>query len=131
MGAWGHGPFENDDAGDWIAELEESEDFSVVQAALEAVVRPGTYLEAPECSTAIAAAEVVAASLGRPVTGLPEEAGAWIAARGAAPPRIVGLAKQALAAIRSESELRDLWEEGDGFDEWVKSMSDLEARIAG
>lgn len=30
MGAWGHGPFDNDDAGDWVWELEESEDFSVV-----------------------------------------------------------------------------------------------------
>ena len=130
MGAWGHGPFENDDAGDWICELEDSNDFSVVEAALEAVARPGTdTLEAPDCSTAVAAAEVVAASLGHPVAGLPEEAVAWVAGRKAAPPRIVGLAKKALAAIKSKSELRDLWEESDGFDEWSKSVSDLEARL--
>ena len=132
MGAWGHGPFENDDAGDWVWELEESEDFSVVQAALETVTRPGIdYIEAPDCSVAVAAAEVVAASLGRPAPSLPEEATAWVADRGAPPKQLVALAKQALAAIKSKSELRDLWEESESFDEWVQSVAGLEARLAG
>ena len=30
MGAWGHDNFENDDASDWLYELAESEDLSVV-----------------------------------------------------------------------------------------------------
>jgi hypothetical protein len=132
MGAWGHGPFENDDAGDWVLELEESEDFSVVQAALESVTRQGgAEIEAPDCSIAVAAAEVVAASLGRPVAGLPDEAATWVAGRGAAPKTVVALAKQALMAVKSKSELRDLWEESDCFGEWVKSLVSLEARLAG
>jgi hypothetical protein len=131
MGAWGHGPFENDDAGDWVWELEQSEDFSVVQAALEAATRPGVdYLEAPDCSIAVAAAEVVAATLGQPVAGLPAEVVAWVAARGAASPKIVGSARKAIAAIAAKSELRDLWEESDAFDAWSRSVQDLAARLA-
>jgi hypothetical protein len=30
MGAWGHDSFDNDDAGDWVYELEESSDMSVI-----------------------------------------------------------------------------------------------------
>lgn len=132
MGTWGHGPFDNDDAGDWVWELEESQDFSAVQAALEAVTRPGIgYIEAPDCSTAVAAAEVVAASLGRPTPSLPKEATAWVASRGSPPKQVVALAKQALAAIKSKSELRDLWEESESFNEWVQSLAGLEARLAG
>ena len=131
MGAWGHGPFENDDAGDWVWELAESEDFSLVQAALETVTRPGNdFLEAPDCSIAVAAAAVVAASLGRPDPSLPEEASAWVAEHGAPPKPLVALAKKALAAIKSKSELRDLWEETETFDDWVRSLVVIEGRLA-
>lgn len=132
MGAWGHGPFENDDASDWVWELEESKDFSAVQLALETVTRPGIdYIEAPDCSIAIAAAEVIAASQGRSAPNLLEEASVWVADRGAPPKQLVALARQALAAIKSRSELRDLWEESESFDEWVQSLAGIEARLAG
>ena len=60
MGAWGAGPFENDDAMDWAIDLEESGDVGFVVEALRAAESDG-YLDAPEGSVTIAAAEVVAA----------------------------------------------------------------------
>ena len=66
MGAWGVGPFENDDASDWVYQLEGAEDLELVRGTLEAAANPQGYLEAPTCSEALAAAEVVAALSGRP-----------------------------------------------------------------
>ena len=63
MGAWGSGHFENDDAMDWVWELEADRDGSVVRAALGAVAEladlPSTWRHLPP-SSAIAAAAVVA-----------------------------------------------------------------------
>lgn len=43
MGAWGYGSFENDDALDWLAELE---DVSQLEEALDAVItNGGEYIE--------------------------------------------------------------------------------------
>jgi len=59
MGAWGHGNFVNDDALDSVIDLEKSTDTSLVVKALDDVIeRAGDYPEAPECSVALAAAEV-------------------------------------------------------------------------
>lgn len=131
MGAWGLGPFDNDDAGDWAWGLEESDGFSAVQDALQAVVGGDDYLEAPTCSEAVAAAETVAACLGRPVDGLPDEVRTWVGEHPVVPRDIIDLARRAVTAIEARSELRELWEETEHFDDWRKSMSDLAARLRG
>jgi hypothetical protein len=64
MGATGAGPFENDDALDFLDELEDSEHDvrrKRVESALDRVVRASGYIEAPTMSQAVAAAVVVAA----------------------------------------------------------------------
>ena len=66
MGAWGIGTFENDDAGDWVDRLEESEGLTLLTETLAPAADPSGYLEAPTCTEALAAAEVVAALAGRP-----------------------------------------------------------------
>jgi len=128
MGAWGARSFENDDALDWVWELEDSSDDSVVRAALVAVHGDGD-VEAPEAACACAAAEVVAASAGRPATWLPNEVTAWVAAHGAA---VVGLREEARAAVQriaAGSELQQLWAEA-GAAEWDAGVADLLGRLA-
>lgn len=71
MGAWGSGSFDNDDALDWVNDLEGSKGTAVIEFALQAVLDESDYLEAPECSAALCAAEVVAALKGAPGQGLP------------------------------------------------------------
>ena len=63
MGAWGTGPFDDDNASDWVWELQEADDWRVVEQALRgaADVDATTYLEAPDGQIAWAAAAVVAA----------------------------------------------------------------------
>lgn len=133
MGAWDIGPFDNDDACDWLYDLERSEDVSLLSNTLEGVTEIGEeYLEAPECCTAIAAAEILAAMRGKPAGTLPENAREWIKKNQA---REVGellpLALSALARIRSNSELKELWEESDEAERWVQTVDDLTARLKG
>lgn len=69
MRAWSHESFGNDDAGDWIAQLEERNDLALVESTLDAVLAMGDdYLKAPEACEAIAAAEVVAQRPAAPST---------------------------------------------------------------
>jgi hypothetical protein len=56
MGTWSVEPFGNDDAVDWADELKESNDPSLVQEAIDAVLAVGDeYLEAPDAAVAVAA----------------------------------------------------------------------------
>ena len=133
MGAWGLGAFENDDALDWVAELEEDESGDAVRRALDAAADAGGYLEAPEGAEALAAAEVVAAAAGRPGEGLPEEVEAWVAAHGGA---VAGEAERARRAVdrvaAADSELRELWEEAEGSaGPWHELLADLRRRLGG
>ena len=52
MGAWGVGHFDNDDAGDWVWELEDTGTASPVTAAFAAVEAEANYLEAPDACIA-------------------------------------------------------------------------------
>jgi hypothetical protein len=130
MGAWSHEPFGNDDAGDWIYELEDSTDFSVIERTLAAVVtQAADYLEAPECTSALAAAEIVAALIGHPVATLPESAAAWVRGKAKPDDALIAQAKSAVTAILGASELQELWEESDHYAKWQEVTKDLLARL--
>jgi hypothetical protein len=133
MGAWGAGSFENDGALDLIAELADGADLTPVTSALAAVndLGPADYLEAPESEAAVAAAEVVAAIRGARGPALPDEVDEWLESHPS-----IGLtadledaAQRALARVRENSELRELWAEGDGLDTWLRSLDDLARRL--
>lgn len=129
MGAWGVTVFENDDASDWLANLEKSEGHSLIYDALRAVVN-AEYAEAPDCEAALAAAEIVAALRGLPHKSLPEEATAWVEEdHSLPPPDLLTLARQAVVRVRSESELKDLWAESEELEDWLKGLAELERRL--
>ena len=132
-GAWDIGPFDNDDALDWVWELSESEDLSVVNQALQNVIDTSGYLEAPTASMAIAAAEVVAALKGQPRAQLPEDVVEWVKMHGfEVDADLAASARQAIAHIRDEdsSELAQLWSDSaDAAKEWRSELTDLEQRL--
>lgn len=107
MGAWGSGPFDNDDACDWSYQLLDGGGVEVIASAL--VVSAGT--EAPEAAEAVAAIALVVASRGSSVD-LGEDVADWLAT--ADRPAVAALAPRAVAAIDSlltDSELAELWQE--------------------
>ena len=127
MGAWGLGSFENDTALDWAGDLMETRGLSVLKKALD--IAPGQSLDADEGSEAIAAAEIVAALIGRGRGELPEGVAEWMATLAPAEAQALrGHALQALDAVLSEeSELRELWAETEDFEAWKGDVEALKA----
>ncbi len=131
-GAWGIGAFENDDAMDWMSELERSATADFLGAALRSIDAKSKYVEAPECSNAMAAAEVIAAARGRPSKGLPAEAAEWLKrVRPAVGSDLVSQAHAAVSFCRDNpnSELRQLWAESKDFQAWLAGMANLLSRL--
>jgi hypothetical protein len=127
MGAWGFQAFENDDALDWLEELEAG-GAEAVRQSLNAVA--DGYIEVPDGTVAVAAAEITAAAQGSPHGDLPEDVVTWVAAHGAE--LTAGDAQLALEAVErvagEESELAELWDEADEL-EWKESLDNLSERL--
>jgi hypothetical protein len=131
MGAWGHGNWENDDASDWAIQLEESNDTALLKQTLSKVMSNSGYLEAPDCCEALASAEVVAALKGAFGKDLPEKLKKWASQHSAEfTPELSALALQAVGKIKSDSELKELWEESGPAPEWFAVLENLEKRLA-
>jgi len=130
VGAWGLGPFENDDALDFVSQLE-SAGVPALRAALEEVTSldPGVYLEAPQASSAIAAAEVIVALKGGPALGLPPELVDWLRTVPPQDESLGPLAMQAVDRIGANSELKEFWAESPQASDWQAYMADLQQRL--
>ena len=133
MGAWGFGSFDNDDAADFLADATETGDLSLIREVLDNVLTSTEYVEAPDASQAIAAAEIVAAALGRPTLAAQreEQLSSWIARiRPTIDSELAAQARDALAKILApNSELRELWEESEEFSEWQAAVSELSLQL--
>jgi hypothetical protein len=132
MGAWGADSFENDDASDWLADFCEGPDTESTAAALSTVseMAAADYLEAPDCCVAIAAAEVVASQKGAPNANLNDEAKTCLRSlEGKANHGLVSLALKALERIKTNSELKELWDESENPAEWYQAVGNLESKL--
>lgn len=135
MGTWSHEPFGNDTASDWAYDLEEQKDFSLVAQAIQGVLDNGEdYLDADLAVEAIAAAEVLAKALGRgtQTDAYTEKVDVWLASIKAKPSAdLLSDAHAALARIMgSDSELKELWEESDDFEDWMSSVKALQSAVS-
>ena len=132
-GAWDIGPFDNDDALDWVWELTDSSDLAPLDRAFDDVLRSPRYVEAPSASIAIAAAEVLAALKGSARDGLPDEVTEWIEGRKlAADGRLTEKAVDAVKLIMDDevSELAQLWGDAPELaEDWRASLEDLLQRL--
>ncbi|SDY70708.1 protein of unknown function [Lysobacter sp. yr284] len=132
MGAWGVGTFENDDALDWLGDLTDTDDSAAVRARL-AQALASDCLDAPDATTALAAAETVLSMLDAPTPSLAwhEEFAAWL-------PRHAAVADAALGAaavdavdrvLGEDSELRELWDETDDAGDWRAAVAALRSAL--
>lgn len=114
MGAWGTGPFDNDDAADWRYLLLDGGGPEVVEAAL----RSGSGAEA------VAAAAVVGLAHGATVD-VPDDVVEWLGAQDPADlTALAGAAVVALDRVLDGSELAELWREA-GDDSWEDDVRGL------
>ncbi|MCE9521423.1 MAG: DUF4259 domain-containing protein [Alphaproteobacteria bacterium] len=132
MGAWATDSFANDDALDWLIDFAEAPTIEMLRDTLELVTTLDAEdeLEAPDCSEAIAAAEIVAALNGRPAANLPDDLKTWLQSDHRLDAKaLTTLAAKAVKRIVQGSELQELWAESDDAKKWLADMADLERRL--
>ena len=138
MGTFGVEAFANDDALDWLLELDPAAGVRPVLAALErAAGAADPHLDAHTASVALAAAELLAALRGRPHPALPELAADWVAnvtlasPTGSAPgAEELALATRALDLVVTSSALAEIWSQQDDQARWQGALDDLRMRLA-
>lgn len=129
-GAWGEGPFDNDDAQHWLIECSRSAGAGTIVTAINAALRPG-YLEADAGSVAVAAAEVIASADGKGPAATSVDAAPCLAKTRA--PEVRALAPRARQAITRvsdarSSELAQLWSASKS-NRWAAGISQLATRL--
>lgn len=126
------GNFSNDEATDWLFDLEETCGAELLAEAFD-VITKGEFHEQADCCIALAAAEIVAAAKGKPAPDLPEDARKWLGNQDTADvTKIKGLNKKAITAVKkvqAHSELRDQWEDSDEWHSWNTVVEGLLKRL--
>ena len=147
MGAWGAGVFENDIAADWIEMFREDGTAGYLPYTFEDIDSDPEYVNEVVSTFVLAAAEVVAAAGGQPLTkqwqprpiednadlmaGPPISVQEWLMRTKFKPDQnLVELAERCVSRVLENSELKDEWHASDAFDEWSQSLDDLAARLA-
>lgn len=134
MGSWGYGIFENDDVLDWKAELLETKGLDFIELTLDNVIK-ADYIEADLSSNGLGAIEIVAALQGKPGVEIRnkniyvEGLDGWIKLYAGQGESLIEAAKIAVKRIKTDSELKELWEDSDEFAEWLKVVRELESRL--
>ncbi|MFG3343133.1 DUF4259 domain-containing protein [Glycomyces sp. NPDC048151] len=134
MGAWGHGPFENDAALDFVGDLADAGPGEVragLLAAMRAVADSSDYLEDPETDAALAAAVLVACRLGA-------DPGSASAADLLASCPFEADGELRLAALRvldrladpRDNEWHDLWTDAGSLDKVLELLAPYRERLA-
>ena len=133
MGAWGIGTFENDDAVEWLDELQASADSSVLQTALERPENDEEYIESPEGIHILCAGEILAALQDQPTTDLPDEARDWVQEHKSLDvSALIPIATRKIDHVLDDgSELRELWQENEAdYPAWRENVLALKARLS-
>jgi hypothetical protein len=133
MGTWGHRNFENDNALDFIAEVEERGAERIEEAIRVVANYPeDDPLGSDDGIAALAAIEYIAAAKGKQSEDFPEDAEEWL--QKTAPGSLLSIDSSAITKaierIRSNSELRELWNKSEEMDQWLAVLSDLEKRVS-
>lgn len=128
MGAWEMGSFDNDDAMDWVGDFTDEPTANLIEKTLKAVTDSGDeYLEEPQGSRAIAAAEVVATLKGASHSALPKGLQECLTnSQISITPDLVAVAIEAVERVKTDSELEEIWE---GAPKWLAAIDDLESRL--
>lgn len=132
MGAWGYKVFENDDAGDWVYELEESDDYSAIESALSPDGQD--YLEAPDGCMILAASEVLLGLRGIQRGYFPDEVKSWVEnhREGDFDGLIPAAIRMVERVLAPQSELRDLFKENEElYPLWKADTEDLLTKLKG
>jgi ribonuclease HII len=129
---WGTKPFENDAAVGWLADLKSTGVDSIANALKQVNDEKSGQVPAEVCSTAIAAASIVAAARDGQTELLDQDALAWLQSSGFKPDgKLTKQAKTAVQTCRgaSRSELYMVWMAIPNATAWIDTVKTLMKRL--
>ncbi len=125
MGVWGTGPFENDNALDFVAEIQ-GVDGLIEEVRLQEV---GGEIAIDKACRLIVVGECVAAMRGHRHPDIPDRLAQAIQAFDPPSDDLYDKARDSLSMVITNSELSDLWADSDDRGEFNRAMTDLIDRL--
>lgn len=129
MGSWGYTALEDDTVLDFIGEFGDSPSIELLDKTLQQAIDV-EYIDDWVGASALAAAEVVAAINENPLAALDDKIKEWANSAGACVDNLKSSALMAVNKVFEESELREIWEDSDGLEQWSVAIEDLKSRLA-
>ncbi len=131
MATWTVDTYGNDYALDWAQDLQETSNLEAIESTLDYALGEGE-LEAPFGAEALAAIDVLTRLQGKAGAAAMAEIDAWVAGRKQkVSPMLAGKAARAIERVLgADSELRQLWQESEHYEEWRAAVLALQARLA-
>jgi Domain of unknown function (DUF4259) len=130
MATWDYHNFDNDAAADFAEDFRKSPNEAVLYEALATAAEEEGVIEAAEASQALAAAELVAAVIGKPAPDMPVgllPATTQLDADGQ--DDLQELAIEAVEAVLRSSELQQRWAESENYAAWQALQQNLLQRL--
>jgi hypothetical protein len=137
MGTWGHRIFENDTAMDFVMTVEEEGKSLILEKINKVADTPeDAYYEDDDCDEALAAIEYIAAARGKASVDFPEVAEDWLNSgkgkdlvKESSSSGLITNCLKAIQKIKTNSDLKSRWDEGDEPGKWYQALADLENRL--
>ena len=129
MGAWGYKNFENDDALDFLYEVEENNKLAEEIIDKVSNLKSTDYLDSQTASQALAAIELFATKKGTPSGDFGFSETKIKLETLPFSPVVLEKSKMVISRISSNSELRELMNEGGNEKEFTDVLNDLNKRI--
>lgn len=133
MGAWAEDAFGNDAACDWAGDFAENPSLGAIEEAIQTILSTDEYLDSHEACEGLVAIEIVARLKGNwgERSAYSEAVDKWVESVDVSPSaELLTAAENAITRILAEdSELQELWDEGDVNQEWHREMDDLLSRV--
>lgn len=130
MATWDYHNFDNDAAADFAETFRQRPNEAVLYEALATAAEEEGPIEAADASQALAAAELVAAIIGRPAQDMPVgllPATTLLDADGQED--LQELAQEAVEAVLRSSELQEKWAATEQYADWQALQQNLLARL--
>lgn len=129
MGAWNIGPFDNDDAADFLMDLEADPSWQTVRDVFTAVLAGDDYLQLPEGAKACAAAALLTVATGRSEISA-QDIHMVLADMGPPPADLGALARAAVKRLSTgASEIRELYLDTGSYGAWRETVIAIEKAL--
>lgn len=129
MGAWSAGPFDNDDAADFLMELEEAPSWQTVRKAFEDVLSNSDYIDISEGARVCAGAALITVAAGKSEVSA-QDIHMTLDAMGPVPDGLAFMARQALRRVSTgDSEIRELYLDTGSYSDWTETVAAIDQAL--